>query len=126
MSFVPRSSYRQSYASSGIRSYHRTRVTPMKWKFVFGPMTLIIGLILAAMALSLLYLAHFNQVATKGYDLKRLEVARQHLLDEHQVGNMRLASATSMATLLKSDRIQRMVNARNITFVRGDTAIASR
>ena len=122
---LSRSPYRQEFASSNARSYRRLRVTPMKWKLVFGPMTLIVALVFVAIAMSMLYLAHFNQVATKGYDLKRLEVDRQQLMDEYQVRMTRVAQAKSLDTITSTPRIQRMVKARDISFVRGDTAVAS-
>jgi len=96
----------------------------MKWKLQFGPMTLIVGLIVVAVMMSMLYLMHFNQVATKGYDLKRLEVDRQQLLDQNQVSNSNIDQVKSMPSILQSNRIQRMVRANNVSFVRGDTALA--
>lgn len=121
---LTRSPYRQEFMNSSVRNFRRTRVTPVKWQFQFGPMTLIIGLIFAAVGMSILYLMHFNQVATKGYDLKRLEVDRQQLMDQNQVSNMNIDKVKSMDAILGSHRIQRMVRANNVSFVRGDTALA--
>ncbi len=123
---LTRSPYRQEFInSSARRSFHRTRVTPIKWKLQFGPMTLIVGLIIVAVSMSILYLMHFNQVATKGYDLKRLEVDRQQLMDQNQLSNMNIDKVTSMPSILASTRIQTMVKAHEVTFVRGDSALAS-
>ena len=99
-------------------------MTATKWKMQFGPATLVGLLVVVGIALSMLYLLHFNQVATKGYDLKRLEVDRQHLMDQNQLSNMNIDRVKSMPTILASGRLQRMVRASDVAFVRGDTAIA--
>ena len=122
--YLSRSPYHQEMMHSGMRRFRRTRVTPIKWKMQFGPTTLVVALIAVAVALSMLYLLHFNQVATKGYDLKRLEVDRQHLLDQNQLSSTSIDRVKSMPTILHSARIQRMVKASEISFVRGDSALA--
>lgn len=121
---LTRSPYRQEFMNSSMRRFRRTRVTPIKWQLQFGPMTLIVGLVVLAMAMSMLYLLHFNQVATKGYDLVRLEADRQQLLDHNQLSNRSIDQVKSMDSILKSNRIGRMVKANNVTFVRGDSALA--
>lgn len=121
---LTRSPYRQEYMNSSMRSFRRTRVSAIKWQFQFGPMTLIVALVVVALAMSMLYLMHFNQVATKGYDLKRLEVNRQQLMDQNQVSNMNIDKVKSMGTIMASTRIQTMVKANDVSFVRGDTALA--
>lgn len=123
---LSRSPYRQEFMNSAARSFRRarTRVTPIKWQLQFGPMTVIVGLIFAAVGMSVLYLMHFNQVATKGYDLKRLEVDRQQLMDQNQLSNTNIDRVKSMQSILASQRIQRMVKGNNVAFVRGETALA--
>ncbi len=121
---LTRSPYRQDFINSGMRRFRRTRVSAIKWQLQFGPMTLIVGLVFVAVAMSMLYLMHFNQVATKGYDLKRLEVDRQQLMDQNQMSNINIDKVKSMDSIMGSSRIQRMVKANNVSFVRGDTALA--
>ncbi len=122
---LTQSPYRQSYMVSSNRRTRRLQIAPLNWKFSFGPKSLIVVLGIVGLAVSMMYLAHFNQVATKGYDLKRLEIDRQSLLDSNESENMRLADVKSMNAILTSNRIQRMVNVRNISYVHGDTAVAS-
>jgi len=123
---LSRSPYRQEFmnsAAQGVRRV-RTRVSSIKLKMQFGPMTVIVGLIFAAVGMSVLYLMHFNQVATKGYDLKRLEVDRQQLMDQNQLSSTNIDRVKSMQSILVSPRIQGMVKGNNVAFVRGDTALA--
>lgn len=123
---LTRSPYRQEFMNSAARNFRRarTRVTPIKWQLQFGPMTVIVGLVIVGVAMSVLYLMHFNQVATKGYDLKRLEVDRQQLMDQNQLSNMNIDRVKSMPSILASSRIQGMVKGNNVAFVRGETALA--
>jgi len=95
-------------------------------KLEFGPSMAIVGLLLIAVLFILLYLAHFNQVATKGYDLRRLEADRQNLLDQYDIKNMKLAEAKSLATIIASDKVSAMRRPSEVSYVRGNTVIASR
>jgi hypothetical protein len=94
-------------------------------RFEFGPSTVIFGLSIIAILMSLLYLMHFNQVATKGYDLRRLEAARQELLNQYDIKNMKLAEVKSLARVIASDRVSAMRKPAEVIFVRGNTALAS-
>lgn len=91
----------------------------------FGPVTLIMALAVGIVLIGMAYLAHFNQVATKGYDLRKLEADRQQLLSENEIKDARLAQAKSMTTIISTGRISGMKKASDIIFVRGETTIAS-
>lgn len=95
-------------------------------KFKFGPSTAIGGLMVIAILISLVYLTHFNKVATKGYDLRRLEADRQQLLNQYDIKNMKLAEVKSLAKIAGSERVSVMRRPGEIIFVRGNTALASR
>ena len=97
-----------------------------KMKFEIGPASMIMGLAMIALSMSLLYLAHYNSVATKGYDLRRLEAARQQLMTQYDIKNMKLAEARSLAVISASDKVGNMRRPGEVTFVQGATAIASR
>lgn len=92
----------------------------------FGPSTVIVGLIVIAVVMSLAYLLHFNRVATKGYDLRRLEAARQELMTQYDIKNMKLAQAKSLNTISGSDRVSAMRKPGQIIFVHGNTVLAVR
>lgn len=97
-----------------------------KMKFEIGPGSMVFGLATIALTMSLLYLAHYNSVATKGYDLRRLEAARQQLMTQYDIKNMKLAEAKSLSVIAASDKVGGMRRPGEVTFVQGTTAIASR
>lgn len=94
--------------------------------FEFGPATAVTGLFIISLLLGSLYLAHFNKVATKGYDLRRLEADRQQLLNQYDIKNMKLAGVKSLANIAATDRVSAMRRPAEIVYVRGNTALASR
>ena len=102
----------------------KVREAVLRWQF--GPATAISGLFVIAILLSLTYLAHFNQVATKGYDLRRLEADRQQLLNQYDIKNMKLAGVKSLSNIIASERVSAMRRPGEIVYVRANTALASR
>lgn len=120
-----------SAATAGVQSVVSAKqffhnVKAKKVHFEFGPGTVMIGLGVIATVMSLTYLVHFNKVATKGYDLRRLEAERQQLLSQYDVKNMKVAEATSLNHIINSDRLNGMRKPAEVLFVRSNTAIASR
>lgn len=97
-----------------------------KVKFEFGPNAVIGCLLVMVAFLSCAYLAHFNQVATKGYDLKRLEADRQQLLNQYEIKNMRLAEIQSMNTIINSEKADSMRRPSQVDYVHGASVIAAR
>jgi hypothetical protein len=94
--------------------------------YEFGASTIMIGLGFIAIAASLLYLTHFNEVATKGYELKRLEADHQQLLNQYEIKNMKLAEAMSLARISESERVSAMRHPSDVTYLYGTTVLASR
>jgi len=120
-----------SAATAGAKSvvtakqfFHSVR--SKKMNFEVGPGTVMVGLGVLAVVMSLAYLMHFNQVATKGYDLRRLEAERQQLLSQYDIKNMKVAEATSLAHIIGTDKVGKMHRPNEVAFVHGSNAIASR
>lgn len=129
---LTRSPYRQHYlqASARRRSLFQRRSSSVArfqgFKFEFGPLALIVTLLIIAVLISSVYLMHFNKVATKGYDLRKLEASRQELLTEHSIKDISLADVKSLNSVIQSGRLNNMRKPSQIIFVRGNTALASR
>ncbi len=103
-----------------------TNIPKKKASFELGSSTIIAGLTGFAILLGLGYLAHFNQVATKGYDLKRLEADRQQLLSQYEIKNMRLAEIQSLTTIIESEKADSMRRPFSVEYVRGNNVLAAR
>ena len=91
-----------------------------------GTYSLMFLLVVFICLMSILFLIHYNNIATKGYVLKRLEVERQQLLSEREVKDMHLSEIRSLDVIKGHDKIARMINVNDPQFVREDTGIASR
>ncbi len=74
--------------------------------------------------LSLLFLTHSNQVATRGYELKMLQAKRSDLLRENEVLSMQIADLQALDALANDTTIKRMVKADKPQYIRTDTAVA--
>lgn len=95
-------------------------------KVEVGITSLAFAIVLLVGIISLVYLAHSNRNATKGYALKTLELQRSKLMMENEVWDMEIAKVKSLETLQGDPKIRSMVRADQPQFIRGDTAIAAR
>lgn len=78
--------------------------------------------------LSLLYLRHFNNVATKGYVLRKLESERISLIKQNEVNELQVSQARTLDAVRNSARVQGMIhlNPEKIVYVKLPAAIAKR
>ena len=74
--------------------------------------------------LALLILFHENANATKGYQLRNLELDRSQLLLEEEVQKMEVAQEQSIQTLQNDPVIQSMMVPKTTVYVQGDNAVA--
>jgi hypothetical protein len=90
-----------------------------------GQVALMFGLLLIIGILSLMYLMQFSKVATKGYQITRLEVERNRLMTEREVLNVKVAEQRSLQSFLtEGNRIDHMVQNNNPQFFHGVTPVA--
>ena len=90
-------------------------------------MTMVISMLgMVSIMLSLGYLAHFTQVSTKGYELKRLQADRQQLLSQYEIKNMKLAEAKSLTNIVSSESIENMRKPGSVDYIQGGAVLASR
>ncbi|MBD3270483.1 hypothetical protein GF376_03070 [Candidatus Peregrinibacteria bacterium] len=92
--------------------------------FDISPIYIMSFLMLAIACLSVLYLISFNQVATKGYELKRLEVSRQELKQQSDLKTLYLAKVKSMDHILASNYLSPMRKPGSVEFVSADSFLA--
>lgn len=102
------------------------RKRTLSQKIEFGMTSLTFFTIVLIAIISLVYLAHANRNATKGYALKNLELKRSELITENEVWDMQIAQVKSLQALENDPKIRNMVKADQPLFVRGDTAIAAK
>ena len=102
------------------------RKRTLSQKVEFGMTSLIAFTIIMVAIISLVFLAHANRNATKGYALKSLELRRSQLLTENEVWDMQIAQVKSLTAIQSDPKILSMVSPVTPKFVRGDTAIAVR
>jgi len=102
------------------------RKRTLSQKIEFGMTSLTFFTIILVAIISLVYLAHANRNATKGYALKNLELKRSQLITENEVWDMQIAQVKSLQALQNDPKIRTMVKADQPLFVRGDTAIAAK
>ena len=74
--------------------------------------------------LSLLFLSHSNRVATKGYELKQLQVKRADLMRDNEVLSMQIADLQALDALENDATIRLMVKVDRPQYIRTDTAVA--
>jgi hypothetical protein len=102
------------------------RKKTLSQKVEVGMTSLVFVTIVLVAVISLVYLAHANRNATKGYALKSLELRRSYLLTENEVWDMQIAQVKSLQSIQSDPKITSMVKADSPKFIRGDTAIAVR
>lgn len=120
-----RSLGRQCSSMNLSRNFSQATIYIVK-NFRVGPAFFIASAIVFVALLSIITLFFSTNKVTKGYVLRDLESKRQVLLRDNEIKTMQAAQAQALQVVLASERVDRMVNARNITYMRGDTMMAAR
>lgn len=85
----------------------------------------VIGISLICI-LALLFLSHNNRVATKGYELKMLQVKRAELTQQNEILSMQIADLQSLSNIENDESVQNMIKISEPLYIRGDTAVAKK
>ncbi len=117
------SSYRSHFRTSSIKK-SGPKVAADVMRFDISQTTIMFGLLFMAAILGVLYLFTFNNVSTKGYELRRLEISRQELKKQHDLNNLALAKAKSLDYMIESNNLDAMIKANNVEFVYADSVLA--
>lgn len=81
-------------------------------------MALMIGL------LSFVYLVKFTEIHTKGYQLRKIELEKDRLINVGETKNTDIAKLRSLNEIRNSDAISRMIPARNAVYIKQDGSVA--
>jgi hypothetical protein len=84
----------------------------------------VVGLL--ALVVTLIYLAHANRVATRGYVIKKLETEKVTITTENEIWRQQVSEAKSLETIRNSSALEKMVRVKNATYLRTEQTVASR
>jgi len=76
--------------------------------------------ILLALAVSLLYLAHANRTATRGYAIKKLEIEKNELTTNLEIWDQRVSEARALETIKNSKIVSEMIKVKNPKYIQTD------
>lgn len=93
-------------------------------KIEINSFTIMVILFILAFVLGGIYLMNFNDNATKGYILKRLELSQQELIDQNNLKNIALADAKAMNQMIESGSLDRMRKPNEVEYIFGDSILA--
>jgi len=82
-------------------------------KIEIGTFALMVVMIFLALAVSLLYLAHANRTATRGYALKKLEIEKNQIQTQMEIWNQQISEAESLGSIKNSGVLEKMGKVKN-------------
>lgn len=110
----------------GKASRQGVRRKTLSQRVEIGVNALVFSTITVICVVSLLYLAHSNKVATKGYELKNLKEERSMLMTENEVWNMKIARSRAIEKIKTDPLIAQMKELKQPLYIRTDTAVAKK
>lgn len=115
--YYKQSPYRQEAGVSNQQGANVRVASKELVKFNLSPMLIIWMLALMCVLLGIGFLASYNKVATKGYYLKRLELAKQELIDQKERVDLEISKAKSLTIMLADEKLQGFQKANKIQFI---------
>lgn len=70
------------------------------------------------------YLAKFTEVHTKGYQLRKLEIAREDLMSDRESQAVDIAKEKALSSVREAAIELDMIAAKQITYIQEDSAVA--
>ena len=77
-------------------------------------------MIFLALAVSLLYLAHANRTATRGYALKKLEIEKNQIQTQMEIWNQQISEAESLGSIKNSGVLEDMKKVRDPIYLQAE------
>ena len=87
-----------------------------------GTFSLMVVVVFLALSISLLYLAHANRTATRGYAIKKLEIEKNALRTEIEILGQQVSEAKSLEAIKNSGVLEKMERVKQPIFLRTDLA----
>lgn len=97
-----------------------------RFKLDLSPRFFILSIIAVVVFSTVMTLIFATKGVTKGYVLRDLEIKSQGLVRQNEVMTMQLAEAKSLDTVVHNDILLNMRPAKQIVYMSGSSAIASR
>jgi len=91
-----------------------------------GPYFLVFSLIAFSVLVTVITLIFSTRQVTKGYVLNSLDDKKQSLVMELEVNDMEISKVKSLSYIENSAKVDSMVRPRDIVFLEGEVALASR
>jgi hypothetical protein len=88
-----------------------------------GTFSLMVVVILLALSVSLLYLAHANRTATRGYALKKLEIEKNSLRTDLEIWESRVSAARSLSAIEESEILRKMERVKNPIYLKASLEV---
>ena len=101
------------------------RKKTLSQKVEFGVVSLLFITIILICSLALTYLSHTNKIATRAYQLKKIENQREKLITESEILNMKISQVQSLLAIESDPMVASMERYDAPIFIRVDTAVAS-
>jgi hypothetical protein len=89
-----------------------------------GTFSLMVVSVLLALAVSLIYLAHANRTATRGYILKKLEIEKNDLRTQSEIWEQKVSEAKSLSALEASGVLSKMVDVEKPIYLQAKAVAA--
>lgn len=91
-------------------------------KIEIGTFSLMVVAIFLALSVSLLYLAHANRTATRGYAIKKLEIEKNALRTETEIWEQQVSEAKSLEAIKNSGVLEKMERVKQSIFLQANPA----
>ena len=82
----------------------------------------MVVVVFLALSISLLYLAHANRTATRGYAIKKLEIEKNALRTETEIWEQQVNEAKSLEAIKNSGILKKMERVKQPIFLRANLA----
>ena len=108
------------------RGYRKSIIKKIFPNFEPGFGFLVVSLVLFVGLITVITLMFSARQVTKGYVLNSLKAQNEDLVKELEIQDMEISKVRSLSTLENSSQVRAMMRPRAVTYIDGETAIASK